>query len=126
MSHKSIVLLEDDPNLRQSIALILQRAGYFVSPTDCVYAAMDLLKSKTYKLIIADNNIPETRMVLIPKVLGLYPCLSIVLLTDQSAAELEKEDRLLSAHYLIKPIAPERLLDSVMTIIGTNNHLMHM
>jgi DNA-binding NtrC family response regulator len=125
MSPKLIVLVEDDLNLRQSIALILLRAGYFVTATDCVFKAMNILQSGNYHLIIADVNIPETRKVLLPKVLGTYPNLSIVILTDQSSTEIEKEDKLLCAHYLIKPIAPERLLDCVRTIIGKNINFNH-
>ncbi len=125
MNPKLIVLVEDDPNLRQSIALILQRAGYFVTSTDCVYKAMDILQSGNYCMAITDVNIPETRKVFLPTVLGKYPDLSIVILTDQSSSEIEKENKLLSAHYLIKPIAPERLLDCVGTIIGKSNNGNH-
>ena len=120
MSPKLIILVEDDLNLRQSIALILLRAGYFVTPTNCAFKAMDMIQSGNFHMLIADVNIPATREVLIPKVLGRYPRLAIVLLTDQPATEIEKEEKLLSAHYLIKPIAPERLLDCVGTILGKN------
>jgi DNA-binding NtrC family response regulator len=125
MSPKLIVLVEDDMNLRQSIALILQRAGYLVTATDCVYKAMDIIHSGKYNLIISDINIPETRNVLLPEVLGIYPYLSIVILTDQSTSEVEKEDQLLSAHYLVKPIAPERLLDCIGTILGKKSNSNH-
>jgi DNA-binding NtrC family response regulator len=118
MSPKLIILVEDDLNLRQSIALILLRAGFFVTSTDCVYKALDIIQSGNFHMLIADINIPDTREVLLPKVLGLYPNLSIVILTDQSSSEIEKEGKLLSAHYLVKPIAPERLLDCVGTIMG--------
>src|SRR4030043_783515 len=123
MSPKLIIFVEDDLNLRQSMALILQRAGYFVTATDCVSQALNIIQSGNYYLIIADINMPDTHKLLLPRVLGLYPHLSIVILTDQSASEIEKGDMLLSAHYLIKPIAPERLLDCVVTIMGKNgNH----
>jgi DNA-binding response OmpR family regulator len=125
MSPRLIILVENDQNLRQSIALILQRAGYIVTATDCVYKAMDMIQSGNYYLIISDINIPETQNVLIPKVLVTYPYLSIVILTDQSSSEIKKKDKLLSAHYLIKPIAPERLLDCVGTIIGKNINSNH-
>jgi two-component system response regulator HydG len=118
MSPILIALVEDDVNLRQSIALILQRAGYLVTATDCIYKAMEIIRSGNYQLVIADSNIPETNKVFLPKILGIYPYLSIVILTDQSIAETEKEGKLLSAHYLVKPIAPERLLDCVGTILG--------
>ena len=118
MSPKLIILVENDINLRQSIALILQRAGYLVTATDCVFKAMNIIQSGNFHMIIADINIPETQEVLLPKVLGMYPELSIVILTDQSSSEIEKEGKLLIAHYLSKPIAPERLLDCVGTIMG--------
>ncbi len=125
MRPKLIVLIEDDVNLRHSIALILQRAGYLVNATDCVYKALDLLHSGTYQLVISDINIPETAKVLIPKVLATYPQVSIVILTDQSTHESEREGRLLSAHYLVKPVAPERLLDSVGSLLGRLNKPDH-
>ena len=125
MSHKLIILIEDDLNLRQSITLVLQSAGYLVTATDCVYKALDFIQSRKYNLIISDINIPETRRVLLPKVLGIYPYLSIVILTDQSTSEVEKEDKLLSAHYLIKPIPPERLLDCVGMLMGKKSNSKH-
>jgi DNA-binding NtrC family response regulator len=118
MSPKFIILVEDDINLRQSIALILQRAGYLVTATDCVYKAMDFIQSRKYNLLISDTNIPETRNMLLPKVLAIYPYLSIVILTDQALQEIEGDDKLLSVQYLHKPIAPERLLDCVGAILG--------
>jgi len=57
MSPKIILLVEDDQNLRQSITLILQRAGYLVTETGCAYKAMDLIQSRKYNLVITDINI---------------------------------------------------------------------
>ena len=125
MSHKLIMLVEDDLNLRQSMTLILQRAGYLVTATDCVRKAMDFIQSDQFHLLIAEINIPETRKVLLPKVLEIYPYLSIVILTDPSSQESEGMDKLLSAHYLVKPVAPELLLDSVNTILGKRANSGH-
>jgi DNA-binding NtrC family response regulator len=123
MSPKRILLIEDDINLCQSLKLILQRAGYFVTSTDCVTTAINIIQNGNYHLIIADLNIPDTRTSLLPQILGMHPQLSIVILTDQSSGEIEKENKSLIAHYLVKPIAPERLLDCVVTIMGRNgNH----
>ncbi len=125
MSPKSIILVENDVNLRQSIALILQRADYAVTATDCVDKALELVKRGNYHLLISDFNIPETREVLLPKLVGVYPRLPILILTDQSSAEVERERMQFSAHYLVKPIAPERLLDSVKAILGQKSNSNH-
>jgi len=122
MSPKLIILVENDVNLRQSIALILQRAGYLVTATECVYKALELVPSGKYNLLISDFNIPETTDVLLPKIHTEYPQLPIVILTDQSDAEAAMESRLHNAHFLVKPIAPERLLDSVGSVLGNKNN----
>jgi two-component system chemotaxis response regulator CheY len=126
MSPRQIILVENDINLGQSIALILQRAGYLVAATDRVDKAMELLSNRIYHLLISDVNIPETRAILLPKVSKIYPHLPIVILTDQSIAEVERERKLSGAHYLIKPVAPEYLLDSVGSIIGNRNNNNHL
>ncbi|NJD60060.1 MAG: hypothetical protein C3F13_14855 [Anaerolineales bacterium] len=118
MRSNRIMLIEDDTNLCQSLKLILQRAGYLVTSSNCVTKAINIIQTRDYYLIIADINVPDTNNLLNPKILGMVPHLSIVILTDQSASEIEKGDTLLNAHYLNKPIAPERLLDCVNTILG--------
>jgi len=118
MPLKLILVVENDVNLRQSIALILQRAGYLVTTTDRACEALERIQGGKYRLVILDFNMPETSLVLLPKIISFYPHLSTLILTDQSFSEVERENKLLSAHYLIKPIAPERLLDSVEAIIG--------
>ena len=111
------MLIEDDINLCQSIKLILQRAGYLVTETSCAYKAMDLIQSRKYNLVITDINIPDITNIFLPRVLGILPYVSIVILTDHVMNESEVEGRILSGHYLEKPIAPERLLDCVNTIL---------
>jgi len=123
MSPKAILLFENDLNLRQSIVLILQRVGYAVSATDCVDKAVQMLKGGDYHMLISDSNLPETSADLLPKVIQVFPDLPIVILTDQSSAEAERESKLFKAYYLFKPVAPERLLDCVGTIIGKNQKL---
>jgi DNA-binding NtrC family response regulator len=121
MNRKLIILVEDDQNLRQSIVLILERAGYDLDATDCVYKAIEIIKSGNYQLVISDLNMPDTDEILLPNLHGIYPYLSNVILTDQSLSGPEKEESRFSDQYLIKPIAPERLLECVGMIINQKN-----
>ncbi len=102
------------------MALILQRAGFFVTATDCVKKAIELTQSGIYKLIISDINVPATRTVLLPKVLDTDPHLAIVILTDQRTRETYGEDGLLDTYYLVKPVAPELLLDCLWKIMESH------
>jgi DNA-binding NtrC family response regulator len=124
MSTKSIIVVEDDINLRQSITLILQRAGFLTTATDCVYKAMDILRSGKYHLIISDFDMPEMKNVFLPKLLVNYPSIPIFILTDQSFSEIEGEKRI-NAYYLAKPVAPECLVDSVRSILSKTDLSVH-
>ena len=117
MSTKLIILFEYDINLRQSFALILERAGYHVFATDNIAKTMSIIQSGECHLIIADYDIPETMNVLLPYSQRITHQLPIVILTDQSTSELVDRDKIKNVHHLKKLIAPERLLDSVATIL---------
>jgi len=121
MSQKTIMLVENDINLRQSIALILQREGYYVTATDCVDRALEMLKPGGYHMLISDIDLPESVDSWLPRVIAVHPHLPIVILTDESSGEVERQCQRFNAHYLSKPVAPEHLLDSVGSILGKNN-----
>jgi len=115
MKPQSILLVEDDQNLRQSMLLLIDHAGYFVTATDCLSDVMGIIQSGRYKLVIIDLNMPQARSDLLPKIRETHPFISIVLLADQSPTT--NEYRVSSAHYLIKPVAPEFLLDYIETLM---------
>lgn len=113
-----IVLVEDDPNLRQSIALVLRREGYLVTEIDSIGTAQEIIQTGNLQLIIADFDMPKAKNTLLPKVLETFPCPSILIMTSLPASDMNKDEKSLSAHYLTKPIAPERLLDCVGSILA--------
>ena len=126
MGSDNIILVEDDVNLRHTIALILQRAGYLVTVTDNLSAAMDLIRPKGYKLIIADNNMPETRKILRSKTFAKYPSLSILIMCEHPHSEVNGSDQFASTHYVVKPVAPQHLLEQVALILNETTSSNHM
>jgi DNA-binding response OmpR family regulator len=120
MNTASILLFEKDRNLRHSITLILQRAGYSVIGTDRLEKSEDLLRSGTYALLILDLDMAESRQVLPHLRDNIYHGLAIMILTDQSISAKEHENVALKLSYLVKPIAPETLLDRVGKILTTD------
>jgi DNA-binding response OmpR family regulator len=126
VSRKLIILIENDANLRQSLTLILQRAGYQVTATDDVCEALDLLQCIDCQLLISDINVPATSQVLLPMILKVHPHLAVLILSALSSTETEAACKQFGAHYLVKPVAPEHLIDSVRSIMGNNkidNHI---
>jgi DNA-binding NtrC family response regulator len=118
MSDKYIILFTSDKNLRQSLALILERAGYKIISTDNVYKALELIKSAKAHLIISDFDLPGTRSILLPRIKDMGDSVAAIILTDQTISEFYKGDPCPNIHYLEKLIAPERLLSFVGEVIG--------
>jgi DNA-binding response OmpR family regulator len=59
MPEKRILLVEDERELREVLALGLRRAGYTVEVAVTVADAELLLKQKRYALLIADWRLPD-------------------------------------------------------------------
>jgi DNA-binding response OmpR family regulator len=121
MSLKFIMLVESDINLRQSMALILQRDGYCITATDCFSRALDLLQLGGYHTLISDIDLPESVDHWLPKFIALHPQMPIVILTDEPSSEVERHRERFKAHYLVKPVAPEHLLAIVGSILAIDN-----
>ena len=59
MAEKSILLVEDERELRDTLALGLRRAGYMVDLAATAADAQQLLDQKQYALVIADWRLPD-------------------------------------------------------------------
>ena len=59
MAEKSILLVEDERELRDVLALGLRRAGYTVDIAATAAEAHQLLEQKRYALVIADWRLPD-------------------------------------------------------------------
>jgi DNA-binding response OmpR family regulator len=118
MSSKSILIVDDDRNLRQSMALILRRANYRVDTAGTATDALSDLKNGQYDLTILDMMMPDDGSILLPKLLSLYPSLAILILSAQISAETSLETKHLGEHSrLVKPVTPETLLERVKAIL---------
>jgi DNA-binding response OmpR family regulator len=118
---KSVLIVDEDENLRRSLGLILSRSGYQVAAVGKSCEALELLRTSQYNLIILDISTPENRLTLLPTVLRLYSHLSVLvfsaLWSPETALEIEKLG--VQAH-LEKPVTPKSLLERVDAILKEN------
>lgn len=56
---KNILIIDDEENMRHSLALILEREGYEVAASENGKNALDILLNKTFDLILCDIRMPE-------------------------------------------------------------------
>jgi DNA-binding response OmpR family regulator len=59
MAEKRILLVEDERELRELLAIGLRRAGYMVDIAATAAEAQQLMQAQSYALVIADWRLPD-------------------------------------------------------------------
>ena len=115
----SILIIDDEPNLRRSLGLILQRAGYGITTASTAAEAIHLLQAGAYDLVFLDIKLPDQNGIqLLPKIRALYPEMPVLILTAHATLDTAIEAvRLGARDYLLKPVDPENILYRVEGIL---------
>ena len=114
-TEKTILLLDSDRNLRETLALIFRRAGY------CVFSAIDVEKAQVYlrdlscDLAILDLSTGDADEIkIVSDLRASQPGLPILLLTGNPPFDLEQFAREYQiTGYLQKPVDPTNILNWV-------------
>src|SRR4030043_1348064 len=111
----SILIIDDEANLRRSLGLILQRAGYSVITAANAGEALQLLQTGSYDLAFLDLRLPDINGIeLLPQIKELYPEMPVLILTAHATLDSAIEAvRRGARDYLIKPIDPPQILERV-------------
>lgn len=118
MTPKTILIVDDDRNVRQSMALVLRRGNYQVDTAGTAEEALAVLQSNPYDLTILDSLMPDNDSIFLPRLLKLYPHLCILVLTSQTSIETSAETAHAGPHFrMSKPVIPEALLSQVKSIL---------
>ena len=85
---QSILIVDDEPNLRKTLALILQRDGYTVTTAGSADEAHQLLGAGAFGLVFLDIKMPDKNgLTLLKEIREIYPDMPIVLLTAHASLE---------------------------------------
>lgn len=112
-----ILVVEDDPNVRETVTEILEEEGYPVRSASTVEKARQLILSEDFDLVVSDLAVGrESGLVLVDEA-RLKDRLAVFLLvtgegTMETAVEALKKN---VDEYMIKPIKPNDLLHKVKT-----------
>jgi two-component system, response regulator FlrC len=121
MNKSTVLVVEDDNDLRGALCDTLELAGYKVSSTDQGQSALDKLANESFDLLLSDLQMrPMNGHTLLKKARALMPDLPILLMTAygtvQGAVEAMHDG---ASDYLIKPFEADDLLDRVQRYIRT-------
>ncbi len=118
--YRRVLVVDDEENLRQSLARILQQLNCEVTTAKDGTEALQRLEAAPYDLVYLDIRLPGMDgLQVLRQVHDRYPQLAVVLLTAHASISSAVEAvRLGATDYLIKPITPEALITRTRTILA--------
>lgn len=121
-SRKTILTVEDTPNLRRLIAYVLSRAGYQVVQAGDGEEAVEALKKHRPDLILLDVRMPRMDGFELLELIRGFPSaasIPVVMLTSLSGPrEMDRALSLGVVDYLVKPLEPKTLLSKVRAVLA--------
>jgi DNA-binding NtrC family response regulator len=119
MSNGTVLIIDDEANLRTTMAAILERAGYSVSTAPGIQLAMQCLNEQPFDLLFLDLRMPDMDgLDALPQIHSRWPELPILILTAVISLEKASQAMELGARgYLLKPIDPAQILKRVADIL---------
>src|SRR5262245_39273730 len=108
-SNGHILIVDDEASLRQTMARILQRAGYEVTTASTGKDGLALISTHAFDLLYLDIRMPDTTgLELLKTIHAKFPELPVILFTAQpdlnSAVEALRRG---ATDYLLKPLKPQ-------------------
>ncbi len=115
---KSILIVDDENNLRSTLTLILQRAGFSICSAANGQEALTYLKNRRFDLVFLDLKMPGMDgLQLLPEIHLLAPGLPVLILTANGSVDTAVEASRIGAYgYLLKPAEPEQIITRVNEI----------
>lgn len=116
----SILIIDDEQNLRATLAMILERAGYAVSVAADAQEALYSLEACPIDLVFLDLKMPGVQgTALLAEIRREYPAIPVLILTAHaslgSAIDAVRQG---VSDYLLKPADPTAILLRVGEILG--------
>lgn len=111
-----ILVVDDEESIREFLDIMLRKEGYEVTLAEDGARAIDLLKKKTFDLVISDLQMPQvTGMELLKHVRDNFPDLLFMMITAFGTTETAVDAMKMGAYdYITKPFK----IDEVRIVIG--------
>jgi DNA-binding response OmpR family regulator len=108
----TILIIDDEVNLRRSLSLILQRNGYKVTCAASAHEGLQFLLAGPYDLVFLDIKLPDRSGIsILPEIRQQYPEMPVLILTAHASLETAIEAvRQGARDYLLKPIDPQKII----------------
>ncbi|WP_163992456.1 sigma-54-dependent transcriptional regulator [Pyxidicoccus caerfyrddinensis] len=114
-AHEHILVVDDEEDIRDTLAMILSLEGYDVSTADRGASALAMVEARHFDLVISDLRMPGMDGVeTLVRLKRLRPDLQVIIATGYASAETALRCRLEGAYdYISKPFDMDDLLSLV-------------
>ncbi len=111
MPAQSILIVDDEPIVRDSISDWLKHAGYGVATAENARQALDMVQANDFKVIVLDMRLlGDSGIDVLKEVKKQRPEIKSIIITAYPSVETAVEAMKLGAvDYLVKPFAPDDL-----------------
>ncbi len=118
-SAASILVVDDEEDIRQLLATALRRAGFQVATAGSGLQALDALRQGPCAVVVTDLRMPEMDgLELLRQVADRYPSTKGIILTGYGSIQGAVEATKLGAdNYITKPIVIEEFLETVRSTL---------
>lgn len=118
MNEPTILVVDDEPSIREVVSIYLGRAGYRVLVAEDGQTALDILEREPPDLVVLDLMLPQVDGLEITRRLRAAGETPIIMLT----ARREETDRVLGLEmgaddYVVKPFSPRELVSRVKAVL---------
>jgi DNA-binding response OmpR family regulator len=118
MSEPTILVVDDEPSIREVVSIYLGRAGYRVLVAEDGQTALEILEQEPPDLVVLDLMLPKVDGLEITRHLRTEGGIPIIMLT----AHREETDRILGLEmgaddYVVKPFSPRELVSRVKAVL---------
>jgi DNA-binding response OmpR family regulator len=116
----TILIVDDEENLRKTLSRILSKAGYSVTTASSGEEGLSLLQAGAFDMAFIDLLMPGIGGVeLLGEIREIYPDMPVLILTAHATLETAIEAvRKGARDYLMKPADPQLILDRVKDILS--------
>ncbi len=108
----SVVVIDDDPSIRQALVGLLEHAGYQARAVATGQEALEAIRAEPTDLALLDLRLgSESGLELLPRLKALRPEMSVIVVTALAGIDTVVEAMKQGAdNFVVKPIDPTRLL----------------
>lgn len=121
----SILIVDDEPEMRAALSHALNRSGYSVESASNGHEALEKIKKDVFGMVITDMKMPEmSGMQVLEEVKKMSPQIPVIMMTAYGTIDNAVEAMKVGASdYIIKPFSAEILEETIRKVREKSNRL---